>query len=195
MPKASVLAILKDRGISTARELLAISPATLTENSLRDALQTLVDEGTVLETSSYDSSLRREVPHYELAPSQIDGETGIISFNLALLSPDALGEILRSHVFGAGRGYRDMTVHGPYGEVPQDALEPNIVDELLGDPECRDEWMKVYAWQGGNLLIAHANDGDTSLLFQIALPSGTRTLINHDAKHDYGWTEVENGKD
>ena len=123
--------------------------------------------------------------------SKLDAEAGTIIIGLAGLSPDALGEILRAHVYGPGKGYRDMDVVGAYAPVAQEVLSDSLVDELLGDPECRDDWMKVHAWSNGPLTIAWANDGDTSLLFRLVLPTGTRTIVNHDAKHDYGWREVE----
>jgi len=126
-----------------------------------------------------------------MATSHIDTQKGTIVLDLAKLSPDVLGETLRAHVYGHGKGYRDMDVTGTYAPVAQELLPDALVDELLGDPECRDDWMKVTAWSNGNLTIAYACDGDTSLLFQIKLPSSTRTIVNHDAKHDYGWNEVE----
>lgn len=126
-----------------------------------------------------------------MTTSTLDAEAGTIIIGLAGLSPDALGEILRVHVYGPDKGYRDMDVVGAYAPVAQEVLSDSLVDELLGDPECRDEWMKVHAWSNGPLTIAWANDGDTSLLFRLVLPTGTRTIVNHDAKHDYGWREVE----
>ncbi|WP_298848894.1 hypothetical protein [uncultured Salinicola sp.] len=123
--------------------------------------------------------------------STLDAATGTMVIDLASLSPDALGEILRAHVYGPGKGYRDMDVQGPYAPVAQEILSDDIVDEVLGDPECRDDWMRVRAWSNGPLTIAWANDGDTSLLFRLVLPNGTRTIVNHDAKHDHGWSEVE----
>lgn len=123
--------------------------------------------------------------------STLDAESGTMTIDLASLSPDSLGEILRAHVYGPGKGYRDMDVEGAYAPVAQEMLSDTVVEELLGDPECRDEWMKVRAWSNGPLTIAWANDGDTSLLFQLILSSRTRTIVNHDAKHDYGWREVE----
>ena len=126
-----------------------------------------------------------------MTTSTIDTKTGTMVIDLAHLSPDALGELLRTHVYGPGKGYRDMEVEGAYAPVAQEVLSDDIVDEVLGDPECREDWMKVRAWSNGNLTIAYACDGDTSLLFQIKLPSGTRTIVNHDAKHDSGWDDVE----
>lgn len=127
--------------------------------------------------------------------SKLDAEAGTIIIGLAGLSPDALGEILRTHVYGPDKGYRNMDVEagveGVYAPLAQEDLPTYIVDELLGDPECRDEWMKVYAWTDEVLTIAWASDGDTSLLFRLVLPTGTRTIVNRDAKRDYGWREVE----
>ena len=123
--------------------------------------------------------------------SQIIAETGQIIIDLAQLSPDALGETLRAHVYGAGKGYRDTYVTGRYAPIAEEMLSDALIDEMLGDPECREDWMKVTAWSDEVLTIATASDGDTTLLFQIKLPSGTRTVVNHDAKHDYGWSEVE----
>jgi len=123
--------------------------------------------------------------------SKLNVEDGTMTVDLARLSPDALGEILRTHVYGEGNGYRNVDVTGPYAPIPQEMLSEALVDEMLGDPDCRDEWMKVTAWSDGNLLIAYACDGDTSLLFQVNLPGGKRTVVNHDAKHQGGWTEVE----
>ena len=127
-----------------------------------------------------------------MTTSTLDAEAGTMIIGLAALSPDALGEILRAHVYGPGKGYRDMDIDvvSPYTRI-NDPLPVDIVDELLGDPECRDDWMKVHAWSNGPLTIAWANDGDTSLLFRLVLPTGTRTIVNHDAKHDHGWREVE----
>lgn len=126
-----------------------------------------------------------------MTTSTLDAANGTMIIGLASLSPDGLGEILRAHVYGPGKGYRDMDVTGAYAPVAQEALSDSLVDEILGDPECRDEWMKVHAWSNGPLTIAWANDGDTSLLFRLVLPTGTRTIVNHDAKHDHGWREVE----
>ena len=127
--------------------------------------------------------------------SKLDAEAGTMIIGLAGLSPDALGEILRVHVYGPDKGYRNMDVEagvdGVYAPLSQEDLPDDIVDELLGDPECRDDWMKVHAWTDDILTIAWANDGDTSLLFRLVLPTGTRTIVNHDAKHDYGWREVD----
>jgi len=127
-----------------------------------------------------------------MTTSKLNAESGTMIIDLARLSPDALGEILRSHVYGAGKGYRDMNIddESSYTHVIE-PLPDAIVNELLGEPEFRDEWMKVHAWTDDILTIAYATDGDTSLLFQIVLPTGTRTIVNHDAKCDYGWCEVD----
>jgi len=123
--------------------------------------------------------------------SRINAATGEITLNLLTMTPDQLGETLRAHVYGVGNGYRDMHIDDASVYTPvTNPLPDAIVDEMLGDSECRDDWMKVHAWTDGNLMIAYACDGDTSLLFQLNLPNGTRTIVNHDAKCDYGWNEV-----
>ena len=122
--------------------------------------------------------------------STLNAEAGTITIDLASLTPDALGEILRAHVYGYGKGYRDMEVNGPYIPVEQAELSEKIVDELLGNPEYREDWMKISAWKDDQLTIAYASDGDTSLLFQVNLSDTVRTIVNYDAKHDYGWHEI-----
>jgi len=127
-----------------------------------------------------------------MTTSTLDAVSGTITFDLASLSPDVLGEMLRAHVYGLGKGYRDMDIDvvSPYTRI-QEPLPVDIVDELLGDPEFRDDWMTVRAWTDDVLTIAWANDGDTSLLFRLVLPTGTRTIVNPHAKRDSGWSEVE----
>lgn len=124
--------------------------------------------------------------------STLNADTGTMTINLAVLPPDALGELLRTHVYGGGKGYRDtyLDESSPYKAIADDDIPADIVDEMLGDPETRDDFMKVTAWSDGPLTIATACDGDTTLLFRIALPTGVRTIVNHDAKHDYGWDEA-----
>lgn len=123
--------------------------------------------------------------------STLNADTGTMIINLAQLSPDALGELLRTHVYGEGQGYRDTYIDesSPYKAIAEDDIPADIVDEMLGDPETRDG-MRVTAWSDGPLTVATACDGDTTLLFRIALPTGTRTIVNYDAKHDYGWDAI-----
>lgn len=128
-----------------------------------------------------------------MTTSTLDAANGTMTFDLASLSPDVLGEMLRAHVYGPGKGYRNMDIDvvSPYTRMDESLIPVDIIDELLGDPEFRDDWMTVRAWTDDILTIAWANDGDTSLLFQIVLPTGTRTIVNPHAKRDHGWSEVE----
>ncbi len=123
--------------------------------------------------------------------SQINAKTGTLVIDLANISPNGLGELLRAHVYGLDKGYRDAVVTGPYTEIPEENISEDIVNEVLPNLEDREDWMKVTAWSDEILTVATNNDGDTTMLFQIKLPNGTRTIINYEANRDYGWEEIE----
>ena len=185
LDRGTVITILRHTGGATMDEILLRGG-----ECLQNATHALVESGRVHVREEYIDAQRRNARVYRLATTNYDSEVGTLTVNLSLVSPDVLGELMRAHVFGTGQGYRDYSVCEPYLPVGQQELPTNLVDEMLGEPECRDEWSVITAYSGRGLTIAIHSDGDTSLAFIVQTPAGQRIIINHDAKHDYGWTEI-----